>query len=908
MNKGENKIKLSIGILVSNQKQYIRKAMEALKPLLEAVPSELIVLDTKGVEGDGSINIVKEYTDKVYPFTWCNDFAKARNACLSYASGEWFMYQDDDEWFEDVHELICFFNSDECEKYNSGCYYTKSYDAIGGFSMGVASRIIRRTENTCFVGKIHETFNEFPAPCKFFESYVHHMGYVYTTAEMQKCKHERNMGLLREELEKEGYVPRVCAQMVQELMTNVETLNESIDFAEMVLKQFKKEGKIEESCVQWILASTIRCYVALKDYSGLLAQVKKVQSEYRRSRVAELVISAEVARYAYLEKDYALALEYVDSYLEQWEWLNSHAVETHLQMQLDFPSYYKDDYWLSMLYVGAYSANKMEDYQRAMKFWNLFPWKKEGFDAKKYWSEMIVTKEGLKKKKKESRELVKSDIKLTIGILVSNRVQYIRKTMESLKPLLEAIPSELIVVDTKGAEGDGSIDIVREYTNKIYPFAWCNDFAKARNVCMDNACGEWFMYLDDDEWFDDVQELIDFFTTGECESYMSAYYYVKNYDIIGNSEMAIVSRMIRRLENTHFVGKIHEGFNEMYDPTKEFQSFVHHMGYVYSTKEDKKAHQNRNIELLKEEIMENGYFPRMCAQMVQELLSIDSTAKEGFDFAKKSLEEIKKQDAMADCSSQWILCSVIRYSVVFESYEFAKEQLNILLKEYFLLQMAELAIAAVMILPARRTGNLEEELEHIKCYIKNWDWLQANPEEALKQSQLDFPKFYSIENYYEVLYEGALAENQRGNFKEAMAYWNRMPWKEEGFDGSRYFADFQVTHDGYKTMLEQMQAKKKNLQQEVEELITVLFETKPVISQCLIEERIQSKTELLAGMQEIAITLGNKLEALLGENTPQIRVLEHCCELLWQCANEKGKELAQTYVEEFFEAINNLFE
>ena len=108
MNKveSEKKIKLSIGILVSNQKEYIRKAMEALKPLLEAVPSELIVLDTKGEEGDGSIEIVRDYTDKVYPFTWCNDFAKARNACLSYATGEWFMYQDDDEWFEDVQEFI----------------------------------------------------------------------------------------------------------------------------------------------------------------------------------------------------------------------------------------------------------------------------------------------------------------------------------------------------------------------------------------------------------------------------------------------------------------------------------------------------------------------------------------------------------------------------------------------------------------------------------------------------------------------------------------------------------------------------------------------------------------------------------------------------------------------------------
>ena len=69
-------------------------------------------------------------------------------------------------------------------------------------------------------------------------------------------------------------------------------------------------------------------------------------------------------------------------------------------------------------------------------------------------------------------------------MLVSNHVEYIRQAMEALKPLLDAVPSELIVVDTKGAETDGSIDIVREYTDKIYPFIWCNDFSAARNICM----------------------------------------------------------------------------------------------------------------------------------------------------------------------------------------------------------------------------------------------------------------------------------------------------------------------------------------------------------------------------------------------------------------------------------------
>ena len=158
---------------------------------------------------------------------------------------------------------------------------------------------------------------------------------------------------------------------------------------------------------------------------------------------------------------------------------------------------------------------------------------------------------------------IKSPIKLTIGILISNRIAHIRSVMEALRSLLSAVPSELIAVDTKGLDTDGSIDIVREYTDKIYPFTWCDDFAAARNVCLEHASGEWFMFLDDDEVFDDVQELINFFQSGEYLNYGSGYYYVRNYASDGTYNMGIVGRMVRRTAKTRFIGKVHEHFNEV---------------------------------------------------------------------------------------------------------------------------------------------------------------------------------------------------------------------------------------------------------------------------------------------------------------------------------------------------------
>ena len=96
---------------------------------------------------------------------------------------------------------------------------------------------------------------------------------------------------------------------------------------------------------------------------------------------------------------------------------------------------------------------------------------------------------------------------LTISLLISNRPDTIPRCLDSLRAVMEAIPSELILIDT--SKSDEIHELLHTYTDLVYKFEWCNDFAKARNEGVCRARGEWFLYLDDDEWFDDVQEFID---------------------------------------------------------------------------------------------------------------------------------------------------------------------------------------------------------------------------------------------------------------------------------------------------------------------------------------------------------------------------------------------------------------
>ena len=81
-------MKLSIAMMVKNEEKYLQECLEALQPLREAVDSELIIVDT-GSE-DRTVEIARQFTDKVYFHRWNNDFAAMRNKTIEYAT-EWLL-------------------------------------------------------------------------------------------------------------------------------------------------------------------------------------------------------------------------------------------------------------------------------------------------------------------------------------------------------------------------------------------------------------------------------------------------------------------------------------------------------------------------------------------------------------------------------------------------------------------------------------------------------------------------------------------------------------------------------------------------------------------------------------------------------------------------------------------------
>ncbi len=408
---------------------------------------------------------------------------------------------------------------------------------------------------------------------------------------------------------------------------------------------------------------------------------------------------------------------------------------------------------------------------------------------------------------------IKSNIVLSVGLLVSNNIKYIRKAMEGLQPLLKAIPSELVIVDTVGEEkSDGSLAVCREYTDKIYHFDWINDFAAARNEILKHCSGEWFMFQDDDEVFEDVSELVAFFQSKDRYKFNSGFYYT--CDILNDEDTskAIVGRLVRRKPDTHFIWKIHEGFNEINQPIKQFETSILHYGYKYEREEDRLRKYDRNVSILREEIAAHPGVPKLYGQMVQEHMAIDSKKDEGFALGMQYLEILAERGLIGVPMAQWIIATGARYYMMKGESAALLNYIVEVSDKYPLSDYCKLTMNANIIESAIYNGGIPAKKVREACheYFRLYDYFTAHPQEKLLQMQLDFPKFSTEEFMYSMAQAAAQYENAAKHYDEALNMWKRVdfgklekPWefKEYLLNTLQQLDDSSYLEEYYRTFM-----------------------------------------------------------------------------------------------------------
>lgn len=89
---------ISVCMIVKNEEVNLAGCLDCLK----AIADEIIIVDTGST--DKTKEIAKQYTDKVYDFTWVDDFSAARNYAFSKATMEYIYSADADERLDNENQ------------------------------------------------------------------------------------------------------------------------------------------------------------------------------------------------------------------------------------------------------------------------------------------------------------------------------------------------------------------------------------------------------------------------------------------------------------------------------------------------------------------------------------------------------------------------------------------------------------------------------------------------------------------------------------------------------------------------------------------------------------------------------------------------------------------------------------
>lgn len=144
---------LSLCMIVKNEEECLAQCLESVRGVVD----EIVILDTGST--DGTREIARRYTDRVYDYGWEDDFSKARNASFSLASKPFILWLDADDVIDpdDAEKLAALKETLDEEVDAVMMPYHYAFSPDGTLSLVFdRERIVRRAAGFVFSGAVHE--------------------------------------------------------------------------------------------------------------------------------------------------------------------------------------------------------------------------------------------------------------------------------------------------------------------------------------------------------------------------------------------------------------------------------------------------------------------------------------------------------------------------------------------------------------------------------------------------------------------------------------------------------------------------------------------------------------------------------------------------------------------------------
>lgn len=282
-------ITISLCMIVKNEEAVIERCLNSVKDIVD----EIVIVDTGST--DNTKDIVKKYTDKLYNFTWIDDFSAARNYSFSKATMDYILWLDADDVIleEDVEKFKKLKGNFDPTVDIVMMNYITNRDAEGNITFSyLRERLSKRSNNYVWSEPVHECLNIY--------------GNIITTDICISHKKEvvaspnRNL-VIYEKIIAEGkeLSPRGLFYYARELYNNAR-YDDSITYFNKFLDS--EMGWLEDNIRACYDISN--CYLLIKDKKNMLkALIRSFQYDTPRSEIC-----CQLGYYYFNENDYNRAI------------------------------------------------------------------------------------------------------------------------------------------------------------------------------------------------------------------------------------------------------------------------------------------------------------------------------------------------------------------------------------------------------------------------------------------------------------------------------------------------------------------------------------------------------------------------------------------------------------------------
>lgn len=199
---------------------------------------------------------------------------------------------------------------------------------------------------------------------------------------------------------------------------------------------------------------------------------------------------------------------------------------------------------------------------------------------------------------------------LGLSMIVKNESDVLSRALSSVAKFAD----EIVIVDTGSA--DGTKDIARSFTDKVYDFEWIDDFSAARNFALKHVTTDYWMWLDADD-------IVPYKTALQIKKFMAAcdgsadvimLPYVLGYNENNKPAFSFYrERILKNRPDLFWQGRVHEAVTPIGKVSRLPYPIVH-------AKPQNKSSGARNLDIYRKMRIENITFsPRERYYYAREL-------------------------------------------------------------------------------------------------------------------------------------------------------------------------------------------------------------------------------------------------------------------------------------------------